>query len=64
MGDNRNYSQDSRALVVGSIKKDDFLGKAIFKISPFSSFGLVDHYYNHEIRSGNKEAYDYNILHK
>ena len=59
MGDNRNNSQDSRALVVGSIKKDDFLGKAIFKIQPFSSFGLIDHYYNHEIRSGNKPAYDY-----
>ena len=64
MGDNRNYSQDSRALVVGSIKKDDFLGKAIFKISPFSSFGFIDNLYNHEIRSGNKEAYDYNLKHK
>ncbi|MBE5935071.1 MAG: signal peptidase I [Lachnospiraceae bacterium] len=59
MGDNRNNSQDSRASSVGSINRDDFLGKAIFKVSPLESFGLIDHYYNHEIRSGRKPAYDF-----
>ena len=41
MGDNRNESTDSRNSLVGCISTDDVLGKAIFRIYPFESFGRV-----------------------
>lgn len=41
MGDNRNHSTDSRNPIVGCISTDDVLGKAIFRIYPFNSFGRV-----------------------
>ncbi|WP_035765966.1 signal peptidase I [Butyrivibrio sp. NC2002] len=42
MGDNRNYSFDSREEAVGNIKKSDFIGKTVFRVFPFSSFGFID----------------------
>ena len=41
MGDNRNESTDSRNAIVGCISIDDVLGKAVFRIYPFSGFGRV-----------------------
>ena len=41
MGDNRNHSTDSRWSAVGFISTDDVLGKAVFRILPFGSFGRV-----------------------
>lgn len=41
MGDNRNRSTDSRNSMVGCVSTDDVLGKAIFRIYPFNSFGRI-----------------------
>jgi len=35
MGDNRNYSADSRDEMIGLMTKSDIIGKVIFKIWPF-----------------------------
>ena len=40
MGDNRNNSHDSRSL--GLIRYEDVVGKASFRIMPFSRFGALD----------------------
>ena len=42
LGDNRNFSTDSRSEAVGVIMKDDIVGKACLRIYPFSSFGGLD----------------------
>jgi len=42
MGDNRNNSMDSRYPNVGNIKKDVIMGKAVFRLFPFSKFGKVE----------------------
>ncbi|MBE5935067.1 MAG: signal peptidase I [Lachnospiraceae bacterium] len=55
MGDNRNNSEDSRKTRVGPIKRDAFVGRAIFKISPIKSLGPIDHHYNDDIMSGKKK---------
>ena len=39
MGDNRPVSKDSRYADIGMIRQADVVGKAIFRISPLSSFG-------------------------
>jgi signal peptidase I len=41
MGDNRNNSYDSRYTAIGIIKDKDIIGHAIFRIMPFSAFGLL-----------------------
>lgn len=40
LGDNRSSSSDSR--VFGSIKKEQIMGKVIFKYWPFNNFGVVE----------------------
>lgn len=41
MGDNRNYSTDSRDLQLGPIDTDYILGKAVLALWPVSCFGAV-----------------------
>ena len=41
MGDNRNYSTDSRDLQLGPIDADYILGKAVLALWPISCFGTV-----------------------
>lgn len=39
MGDNRNYSADSRADYIGALKVEDIIGRVFFRMWPLSSFG-------------------------
>ena len=39
MGDNRNNSYDSRQ--IGGIKRDDIIGRAVFRIYPLKSLGFI-----------------------
>ncbi|MCL2081808.1 MAG: signal peptidase I [Oscillospiraceae bacterium] len=41
MGDNRNYSMDSRDPAVGLVDMGFLLGRVIWRVSPFSDFGPV-----------------------
>lgn len=41
LGDNRNNSEDSRYANIGSIKKEHIIGKAWFRIAPWSDMGFL-----------------------
>ncbi len=41
MGDNRMNSRDSRDATVGFVDREDILGKAVLRLFPFNSFGLL-----------------------
>ncbi len=43
MGDNRNYSLDSRDYMVGNIKRDELIGKAWVRIYPFDKMEFIKH---------------------
>ena len=43
MGDNRNYSADSREEEVGNIKREDIVGRAWVRIYPFNKIGVLKH---------------------
>ncbi|MBR4759036.1 MAG: signal peptidase I [Lachnospiraceae bacterium] len=42
LGDNRNHSTDSRDPSVGPVKRDSIIGRAAFRIWPFSKFGKIN----------------------
>lgn len=42
MGDNRNQSTDSRRATIGCVDTRYILGKAVFRLMPLSSIGLID----------------------
>jgi len=42
LGDNRNDSLDSRYAEVGNIKREDLIGKAVFRLYPFDTFGGIE----------------------
>ncbi len=43
LGDNRNYSSDSRDPSVGVIHRDEIIGRAWIRIWPLQSFGILKH---------------------
>ena len=43
LGDNRNNSKDSRFIDVGNVHRSQIIGKAGFRIFPFSKFGMLTH---------------------
>ena len=44
MGDNRNYSTDSRSTLIGAIDEKHIMGKAVVRLLPFGDFDI----YNYE----------------
>lgn len=42
MGDNRNESSDSRSSAVGLVRKNEIMGKVIFRLFPLGKIGAVD----------------------
>ncbi len=42
MGDNRSHSADSRSPAIGLIDQRRILGKVIWRVAPFDSFGKID----------------------
>jgi len=42
LGDNRNSSKDSRYSVVGSVHKDEMIGRVFIRFWPLNRFGAVD----------------------
>jgi signal peptidase I len=43
MGDNRNNSRDSRDPSIGSINRDQLVGRAFIRVWPLNRFGLIEH---------------------
>ena len=41
LGDNRNASSDSREPIIGNIRGEDMIGKAVMRIWPFDRIGLI-----------------------
>ncbi len=41
LGDNRNFSMDSRRENVGTVKEDEILGRAWFRFYPFDAMGAI-----------------------
>ena len=41
MGDNREWSKDSRDKTVGIVRNEQLVGKAVFRLFPFDKFGVV-----------------------
>lgn len=41
LGDNRNSSSDSREPIIGNIRGEDMIGKALLRVTPLTKFGLV-----------------------
>lgn len=41
LGDNPNNSEDSRYANIGNVKKEHIIGKAWFRVSPYSKFGFL-----------------------
>lgn len=41
LGDNRLEAMDSRLDLVGLVKKEEILGKVVFNVFPFESFGMI-----------------------
>lgn len=44
MGDNRQWSMDSRNPEIGLVEKERIVGKTAFRIYPFSRFGKIDEF--------------------
>jgi len=42
LGDNRNGSKDSRYSSVGTVSKDDVIGRVLVRVWPFGALGRVD----------------------
>jgi len=42
LGDNRNFSKDSRYQSVGMIRESDMLGRVFIRVWPFNRFGTVE----------------------
>ena len=41
LGDNRNDSIDSREPEVGAVRREDILGRAVFRVWPLTEFGFL-----------------------
>lgn len=41
LGDNRNHSEDSRFADVGIVKREQIMGKAVFRFFPFTRIGRI-----------------------
>ena len=50
MGDNRNYSMDSRSSSIGWITKAQILGKVLFAVRPYHMLEPYRHDYADKIR--------------
>jgi len=42
LGDKRNLSIDSRNSLIGTISKNEIIGKVIFRVWPIKNFGTID----------------------
>jgi signal peptidase I len=51
LGDNRNNSNDSRSASVGTVPKEDIIGKAWLLIWPPGEWGLIAHYQLEQLAS-------------